>query len=237
MQLKVFLKLKKTLKPSLLDKKNPKNPKKKKSKKPKKPKNTHWAVFFLNPGFFQPCLTQTAHASTFVQHLLEGGRQRGISSRRSFCFRWGLRLGAGGCVPTEEFFLFRPFLFFPGGGRLVFFGDSWWAGVDAAAATVLFPGGGARRRCRRRHRGFLLVCRLCFWRLGLWICRGNTSCGVFQSGQLFHRGLMVRGSRDLVAFCGLKSKGLLYGNNGKNLNSRLQLKWSSWENTRKTKWD
>jgi hypothetical protein len=37
---------KKTLKPSLLGKKPKKTPKHKK---------THWAGFFLNPGFFQPC--------------------------------------------------------------------------------------------------------------------------------------------------------------------------------------
>jgi hypothetical protein len=59
MHLKVFLKLKKILKPSLQGKKtqktqktqkNPKNP-----KKPKKPKKTHWAGFFKKkPGFFQP---------------------------------------------------------------------------------------------------------------------------------------------------------------------------------------
>jgi hypothetical protein len=51
MHLKVFLKLKKTLKPSLLGKKTQKNP-----KNPKKTKKTHWAGFFFkNPGFFQPC--------------------------------------------------------------------------------------------------------------------------------------------------------------------------------------
>jgi hypothetical protein len=40
MHLKVFLKLKKTLKPSLLGKKTQKNP-----KKTQKPKKTHWAGF------------------------------------------------------------------------------------------------------------------------------------------------------------------------------------------------
>ncbi len=56
MYLKVFLKLKKTLKPSLLGKKT------KKPKKPKKPKNqkkntkTHFAGFFLKSLFF-PTLT------------------------------------------------------------------------------------------------------------------------------------------------------------------------------------
>jgi hypothetical protein len=62
MHLKGFLKLKKPLKLSLLGKyikktikrKNPKKNKKPK-KKPKNPKN-HWTVFFLKPGFFQPCL-------------------------------------------------------------------------------------------------------------------------------------------------------------------------------------
>jgi hypothetical protein len=58
MNLKVFLKLKKTLNPSLLGKKNPpKNP-----KKPKKPKTTQnnpknllgWFFFKKKPGFFQP---------------------------------------------------------------------------------------------------------------------------------------------------------------------------------------
>jgi hypothetical protein len=52
MHLQVFVKLKKTLKPSRLGKKTQKNP-----KKPKKPKKTHWAGFFFfknrvfsNPG-------------------------------------------------------------------------------------------------------------------------------------------------------------------------------------------
>ena len=50
MHLKVFVKLKKTLKPSRLGKKTQKT-----QKNPKKPKKTHWAGFFLkNPGFFQP---------------------------------------------------------------------------------------------------------------------------------------------------------------------------------------
>jgi hypothetical protein len=50
MHLEVFLKLKKTLKPSLLGKKS-----KETQKNPKKPQKKHWAGFFLkNPGFFQP---------------------------------------------------------------------------------------------------------------------------------------------------------------------------------------
>jgi hypothetical protein len=55
MHLRVFVKLKKTLKPSRLGKKTQKKPKKtqKTQKKPKKPKKTHWAGFFLKkPGFF-----------------------------------------------------------------------------------------------------------------------------------------------------------------------------------------
>jgi hypothetical protein len=44
MNLEEFLKLKKTLKPSLLGKKNQKNP-------------LGW-FFFKNPGFFQPCLEE-----------------------------------------------------------------------------------------------------------------------------------------------------------------------------------
>jgi hypothetical protein len=63
MHLKVFLKLKKTLK-SLISygqiykktKKNPKKPKKtqklKKKKKPQKNEKTHWAGFFFKPWFF-----------------------------------------------------------------------------------------------------------------------------------------------------------------------------------------
>jgi hypothetical protein len=47
MHLKVFLKLKKTLKPSLLGKKKPKNP-----KKPKKTKKTHWVGFFKKTRVF-----------------------------------------------------------------------------------------------------------------------------------------------------------------------------------------
>ena len=55
MHSKVFVKLKKTLKPSRPGKKTPKNPKN--PKKPKKPKKTHWAGFFKKKtGFFQPCL-------------------------------------------------------------------------------------------------------------------------------------------------------------------------------------
>jgi hypothetical protein len=47
MHLKVFLKLKKTLKPSLLGKKTQKNPKNpKKPQKPKKTKKNHWVGFF-----------------------------------------------------------------------------------------------------------------------------------------------------------------------------------------------
>ncbi len=47
MHLKVFLKLKKTLKPSLLGKKKTKKPKKPKNpKKPKKPKKTTGLGFF-----------------------------------------------------------------------------------------------------------------------------------------------------------------------------------------------
>ncbi len=60
MHLKVFVKLKETLKPSRLGKKTQKNPKK--PKKPKKPKNnqkkpkkpTGLGFFKKNPGFFQP---------------------------------------------------------------------------------------------------------------------------------------------------------------------------------------
>jgi hypothetical protein len=47
MHLKVFVKLKRTLKTLSSGQKNPKNP--------KKPKKTHRAGFFYkNPGFFQP---------------------------------------------------------------------------------------------------------------------------------------------------------------------------------------
>jgi hypothetical protein len=54
MHLKVFLKLKRILKPSLLGKKNKKTQKiQKKQKKKKKPQG--W-VLKKNPGFFQPCL-------------------------------------------------------------------------------------------------------------------------------------------------------------------------------------
>jgi hypothetical protein len=58
MHLKVFLKLKKTLKPSLLGNKTQKNAKKRKknAKKPKKrkKKTTGLGFFLKNPGFFQP---------------------------------------------------------------------------------------------------------------------------------------------------------------------------------------
>jgi hypothetical protein len=53
MHLKVFVKLKNTLKPSRLGKKPKKT--QKTQKNPKKTKKPHWAGFFLNPGFFQPC--------------------------------------------------------------------------------------------------------------------------------------------------------------------------------------
>jgi hypothetical protein len=51
MHLKVFVKLKKTLKLSLLGK--DKKAKKKTKKKQKKP--TGLVFFFFKPGFFQPC--------------------------------------------------------------------------------------------------------------------------------------------------------------------------------------
>jgi hypothetical protein len=56
MHSKVFMKLKKTLKPSRPGKKTQKNPKKnqKTQKNPKKP--TGLGFFFKNPGFFQPCM-------------------------------------------------------------------------------------------------------------------------------------------------------------------------------------
>ncbi len=63
MHLKVIWKLKKPKKLSLLAKyiKKTKNPKKphKNQNNPNNPEETqksHWAGFFLNPGFFQPCL-------------------------------------------------------------------------------------------------------------------------------------------------------------------------------------
>ena len=57
MHLKVFLKLKKPYKLSLLGKNIIKNPKtQKKTKKQNKPKKPTGLVFFKNPGFFQPCL-------------------------------------------------------------------------------------------------------------------------------------------------------------------------------------
>ncbi len=59
MQLKVFVKLKKTIKTLSSGQKTQKNPKKN-QKNPKKTKKTHCAGFFLKPGFFQPwcCLLQ-----------------------------------------------------------------------------------------------------------------------------------------------------------------------------------
>ncbi len=47
MHLKVFVKLKKALKTLSSEKKT--------QKKTKKNQKTHWAGFFFNPGFFQPC--------------------------------------------------------------------------------------------------------------------------------------------------------------------------------------
>jgi hypothetical protein len=55
MHLKVFMKLKKTLKTLSFGQKNPKKPKKKtqkKKKKKKKTKKTHWAGFLKKNGFF-----------------------------------------------------------------------------------------------------------------------------------------------------------------------------------------
>jgi hypothetical protein len=52
MHLKVFVKLKKTLKTLSSGQKNPKKPKKKKTQK-----KTLGRVFFFKPGFFQPCCT------------------------------------------------------------------------------------------------------------------------------------------------------------------------------------
>ena len=58
MHLKVFLKLKKNPKTLSSGPKKPKKTQKtqKKTKKTKKPKKTHWAGFYFNPVFFQPCL-------------------------------------------------------------------------------------------------------------------------------------------------------------------------------------
>ncbi len=55
MHLKVFVKLKKTLKtPSSGQKK---------TKKPQKTQKNHWAGFFFkNPGFFQPCFADPVPA-------------------------------------------------------------------------------------------------------------------------------------------------------------------------------
>jgi hypothetical protein len=57
MHLKVFLKLKKPEKLSLPVKYINKTKKNKKNKK--KPEKTHWAGFFLNPGFLQPWFKAT----------------------------------------------------------------------------------------------------------------------------------------------------------------------------------
>jgi hypothetical protein len=51
MHLKVFVKLKKTLKTLSSGQKNPKKPKK------KNPKKNNGPGFFFKPGFFQPCCT------------------------------------------------------------------------------------------------------------------------------------------------------------------------------------
>jgi hypothetical protein len=57
MHLKVFVKLKKTIKTLSSGQKNPKKTQKnpKNPKKPKKPKNPLGWVFLKKPGFFQPC--------------------------------------------------------------------------------------------------------------------------------------------------------------------------------------
>jgi hypothetical protein len=58
MHLKVFLKLKKTVKPSLLGNKTQIT-----QKEPKKPKKTHWVVFFKKKTGFFPTLFKTASSA------------------------------------------------------------------------------------------------------------------------------------------------------------------------------
>ncbi len=65
MYLKVFLKLKKTLKTlssGQIYEKKTKNPKKTKTQK------THWDGFFLSPGFFQPCFKGVPYAE-YLKHI------------------------------------------------------------------------------------------------------------------------------------------------------------------------
>jgi hypothetical protein len=55
-QIKVFLKLKNPKNSLFWVKKPPKNQKNQKNQKKTKNPNNPWAGFFLNPGFFQPCM-------------------------------------------------------------------------------------------------------------------------------------------------------------------------------------
>jgi hypothetical protein len=78
MHIKVFLKLKKTIKPLSSGEKNP-----------KKPKKTTGLVFFFNPGFFQPC----PRSFPFLIKVLGGLKkwfQNKILSQKLSCLKFDL---------------------------------------------------------------------------------------------------------------------------------------------------
>jgi hypothetical protein len=87
MHLKVFVKLKKTLKTLSSGQKNLKKPKKtqKIQKNPKKPKKPHWAGFFKKkPGFFQPWMREMGQLRE--RNVKETGKLRrgcGLTERQS----------------------------------------------------------------------------------------------------------------------------------------------------------
>ena len=92
MHLKVFLKLKKTqktLSSGQIYEKKPKNQ--------KKTKKTHWAGFFFEPGFFQPC--EQAHVSYPVSRL---GPRANPQTREGLAVsiknKYNLSPSSGSCV-------------------------------------------------------------------------------------------------------------------------------------------
>jgi hypothetical protein len=99
---KSILETEKTLKslssgPIYIYKKQKKTTKKQNNpKKTKKPKKTHWAVFFLKPGFFQPCLQgqpdvfdhvrqefEVVQVAQRVHRVVQGAKERETGKRKN----------------------------------------------------------------------------------------------------------------------------------------------------------
>jgi hypothetical protein len=95
-------------KPLKYIKKNPKHPKKT-EKKQKKNQKTHWAGFFLNPGFFQPCLAGGRAALAHCRAQIGVGAEEQAAQRDG----GALQRGKGGLtvpsLPEDVYEVFRGF--------------------------------------------------------------------------------------------------------------------------------